>query len=558
MKGMQRMRSFDWVRVLMVSGLGVAMTPGGAAGASARDADPGATALERAYGFDAGEAGGPRDAAAAAALYREAAAAGDAQANLRLGYLYEIGDGVDQDYTLARTCYQAAVDAGLDAARMRLAMCHLEGWGGPMDRAAFAREMTLAAESGYVPAQRTLAGMFFTGIGVAEDRAAGLAWLERAAAADDPDAQTSLGRTLERAHGRKLTTAADRQLARTWYQLSAEQDYNQGMRAMARSLLKDDPSGRDWQTARQWLELATENGDREAPYILAVVALTHPAAAGEAGVASAWLQTAAERGNERAVDVLEIAATGLPLADAVRAVLRTPFEERYVQMVARRLTDQDNAATAQPQVLRVVKPVYPASLRLEGTEGQATIRFVVNTKGQVEAPAVVQTSHPLFGDRAVAALREWRFQPGRREGRLVNCVMQVPVIFRIDGEQMNGVDGMLAWAADEAMRRGPAVAADATDLRLAKPLLGLPRLGFSAESPRPDKFRVLLLLVVDDRGRPLREHILQADPEWVGPLAVAAAHDSLFMPQIVDGQRTGGHLILPVFGRSRAPAPSSD
>ncbi|HEX2862071.1 MAG TPA: hypothetical protein VHN79_10550, partial [Lacunisphaera sp.] len=94
-------------------------------------ADSAATAekslLERAYDLDEGIAG-PRDAAAAAALYRQAAQTGDAFAHLRLGYLAETGDGVPQDYAAARVHYQAAVNAGLAEARVRLAICHLEGW----------------------------------------------------------------------------------------------------------------------------------------------------------------------------------------------------------------------------------------------------------------------------------------------------------------------------------------------------------------------------------------------------------------------------------------------
>src|SRR5882757_7742996 len=81
------------------------------------------TLLERAFALDEGVKV-PRDAAGAAAIYRQAAESGDSFAHLRLGYLAETGDGVPQDYVAARAHYQAAVDAGLVDARLRLAICH--------------------------------------------------------------------------------------------------------------------------------------------------------------------------------------------------------------------------------------------------------------------------------------------------------------------------------------------------------------------------------------------------------------------------------------------------
>src|SRR5687767_7924121 len=95
---------------LALLGLGVGHALHGA-DAPAVDAAA-ATLLERAFVLDAGR-DAPRDAAAAAALYRSAADQGDALAHLRLGYLSETGDGVAQDYSAARRHYQAAVDAGL-------------------------------------------------------------------------------------------------------------------------------------------------------------------------------------------------------------------------------------------------------------------------------------------------------------------------------------------------------------------------------------------------------------------------------------------------------------
>jgi TPR repeat protein len=198
---------------------------------------------------------GADDAAAqVAALYRQAAADGDAVSLVRLGYLYETGDGVPHDYTTARRLYLEAVEAGVVEARLRLALCHLEGWGGPVDREAFVAELTAAAEAGHGPAQRILSTIHFLGFVVPKDRAVALAWMERAAREDDAMAQHELGRQLASTHGRarKANLAA----ARGWYQLSAEQEYTASMTAMASTFLTGDRREQDWQLARQWLLLA--------------------------------------------------------------------------------------------------------------------------------------------------------------------------------------------------------------------------------------------------------------------------------------------------------------
>ena len=231
------------------------------------------TELERAFAFDQGTPQQPRDAAAAAEAYRVAADNGDLFAHVRLGYLYETGDGVPHDPAAARKHYEAAVAGGLTEGRLRLAICYLEGWGGPVDRDAFAREVRVAAEAGYVPAQRVLSSLYALGFAVPLNREESVRWLERAAQQDDASAQVALGRNIEQA--RDIALKADKTLARTWYQLSAEQEYTEGMRAMAKTFLAGKKSDRNWVFGRRWLELAADAADPEAPYILAVCEMLH-------------------------------------------------------------------------------------------------------------------------------------------------------------------------------------------------------------------------------------------------------------------------------------------
>lgn len=498
--------------------------------------------LERAFTLDEGRQV-PRDAAAAASLYQIAADQGDAFAHLRLGYLAETGDGVPQSYPVARAHYQAAADAGLKEARLRLAICHLEGWGGPVDRAAFVREMRIAAEAGDVPAQQIMSTIHLIGFAVPKDPAEALRWIERAAASGRPDAQFTLG--IETEEGRHLALMPDLALARTWYQLSAEQEYFKGMLAMARTFLYAPRASRNWTLGRQWLQLAAENGDAEAPYVLAVCEMLHiDAPTRDETRARAWLRQASERGNWRATEVLQAEAGGRSLTDAMRYVLSVPMDERYivraVRAAARALPGPDHG----PELYRTFIPIYPASLFLTRTTGQVLVEFIVDTTGRVLGEHALSSSHPRFTDSALEAVRQWRFHPARMEGRLVNMRMRVPILFSPESEQLDGVDGILSRARFYARENGPEATADAVDLRLAEPVGAPPSPTYPDGRPLAPETRAMVLLVLDEDGRPERGYVLEVSPQEAAAPVLASALQGRFKPRLVEGQKVRSNVIL--------------
>ena len=501
------------------------------------------TLLEQAYRLDAGESG-PRDATAAAELYRRAAEAGDAHAHLRLGFLHETGDGIAQDYGRARAHYELAAPA-LPAARVRLALCHLEGWGGPVDRAAFVRELTTAAEAGSAEAQRMLGQIHGVGFIVPVDRAVANRWLESAAAQSDAVAQYALGSTAERA--RRLAAQATLEAARTWYQLSAEQEYLDAMRALARTFLHGPAGQRDVALGRRWLELAAEAGDREALFTLACFELLHGAGGRDATRARAWLTAASQAGLYRATEALDFEQADQPLATALRQILTEAQEDRYVRRLAQS-APAAAAADAPPRPTRIVRPVYPISLRLAGISGEVLLEFVVDSTGRTKAVRAVQSPHPLLAERAIEALGHWRFTPGRRNSRLVNTRLRLPIRFELGHERTDGLDGLLSYAQARAGELGGPVAADAFDLRLAFPVQPLDEAPLRRQA-QAGQTHALLLLVIDATGTPLRGHVLNATPDALGPEALAVALRSKFRPRLVDGVAVPFNGVLPYVAR---------
>jgi protein TonB len=82
----------------------------------------------------------------------------------------------------------------------------------------------------------------------------------------------------------------------------------------------------------------------------------------------------------------------------------------------------------KPRVLYQPGPVLDASTRKK-TPGSVTIVFVVDPRGKVENPVVQKSSDPALEGPALSAVRQWRFEPGKKNGQPVRFRMRVPITF---------------------------------------------------------------------------------------------------------------------------------
>lgn len=76
-----------------------------------------------------------------------------------------------------------------------------------------------------------------------------------------------------------------------------------------------------------------------------------------------------------------------------------------------------------------VAPSYPESLQDEALAGGVMVEFYVSPEGTVKAPMEVTTSHPAFSAAALEAIRAWRFEPPRVNGKPVTTVARQPFSF---------------------------------------------------------------------------------------------------------------------------------
>ncbi len=203
------------------------------AGADTRsDAVAGDAAAQLRLGemYDLGQ-GVPKDLVEAVRWYRLSAEQGNAQAQFALAEMYKNGDGVERSLPEALRWYRKAADQGNPGAQLLLGVLYESGTGVAVDFAEAARWYRLSANGGDARAQLLLANLYAVGQGVAKDPVVAFALytvsehrepsgnpasghraqLARSMSAAEIESATALAREMEKPGN--LAAALDRQLA---------------------------------------------------------------------------------------------------------------------------------------------------------------------------------------------------------------------------------------------------------------------------------------------------------------------------------------------------------
>ncbi len=118
-----------------------------------------------------------------------------------------------------------------------------------------------------------------------------------------------------------------------------------------------------------------------------------------------------------------------------------------------------------PRIIRKVDPLYPPAAAEGNLQGTVTLRFVVNSDGQVRDPEI-EKSNPVgvFDDAALKAIVQWIFKPAVKGGKPVQVVVVTPLHFTIPDQsgadeahyeigELTKEEQRVLYAAQEAMKR---------------------------------------------------------------------------------------------------------
>ena len=130
--------------------------------------------------------------------------------------------------------------------------------------------------------------------------------------------------------------------------------------------------------------------------------------------------------------VVLVCVMGGAIAGAVVALpLGWPIGEAAVR--AQQVVDGNDPGVTLPKVVSEVKPRYTSEAMQAKIEGTLFMKAVVRTDGTPADIEITESLDTEYGlDRqAVAALSQWRFEPGRKDGRPVPVRVTVEMRFTL-------------------------------------------------------------------------------------------------------------------------------
>ena len=222
------------------------------------------------YLYESGR-GVSQDYKEAAKWYRKAAEQGNANAQCNLGVLYFCGYGVSKDYNEAAKWYRKAAEQGLASAQSNLGILYENGYGVSKDYNEAAKWYRKAAEQGLATAQCNLGKLYYYGYGVSQDYNEAVKWYRKAAEQGDAKAQLILGHLYENG----LRVSQDYNEAVKWYRKAAEQGYASAQCNLG--ILYENGLGvsQDYNEAAKWYRKAAEQGDADAIRLLQLLESKH-------------------------------------------------------------------------------------------------------------------------------------------------------------------------------------------------------------------------------------------------------------------------------------------
>lgn len=92
------------------------------------------------------------------------------------------------------------------------------------------------------------------------------------------------------------------------------------------------------------------------------------------------------------------------------------------------------AVDRPPREVSAPMPPYPRRALRRGSEGQVTLRLLIDARGRVKDAQLIQVDGPeAFGEAALDAVDRWRFEPAYHQGQRVPVWASKTIRFRIRG-----------------------------------------------------------------------------------------------------------------------------
>lgn len=201
-----------------------------------------------------------KDYKAALAILKPLAEAGDSQAQVTLGIMYDFGHGVGKDPTEAIKWYIKAAEQGIPVVQHDVGVKYFEGQGVDQDYLQAAYWWEQSANAGLADSQFNLGLLYYRGIGLEIDYKKSSSLFTSAAEQDHPHAQYSLA--VMYAFGQGFDKNYEQALQ--WFRKSAAHHVAQAQFNLGVFYENGYGLEKDLATAKKWYGLAAKGGLSEA------------------------------------------------------------------------------------------------------------------------------------------------------------------------------------------------------------------------------------------------------------------------------------------------------
>ncbi len=94
--------------------------------------------------------------------------------------------------------------------------------------------------------------------------------------------------------------------------------------------------------------------------------------------------------------------------------------------------DTSDPGDTKPQIKKKVEPIYPKNAKRAEKEGTVKLQATIGTDGIPKNIVALTKLGFGFEDAAIAALKKWRFIPGKKKGKDAEVTVILPVVFKLD------------------------------------------------------------------------------------------------------------------------------
>ena len=90
-----------------------------------------------------------------------------------------------------------------------------------------------------------------------------------------------------------------------------------------------------------------------------------------------------------------------------------------------------NGGMTPPTIMTSTVATYPDEARTRGIESTVTLQAVIKTDGTVDILRVVRGMPLGLTESAIEALKQWMFNPGSKDGKSVDVVVNIEINFNL-------------------------------------------------------------------------------------------------------------------------------